>query len=263
MIKRTCTIDGCDRAHRARGLCGSHYNQEHAPNRHTKKLTPCAWCGTEVLKHSGGGRKHGAVCSAQCRTWLRNPYCNLPADHWARFYGRSSDWTPPVIKVKAERAAFISGICDECGKHFVEVNHGSPSLRCSMRCVRRVAKRARKARVNNSTGTFRWVEVIRIWMAAGKQCSYCDVVMAEQPDPDHVTPISRGGRNDMGNIVPCCRSCNADKGDLTLAEWATERVRLGKPARRYSLPYEDPRFRHLTMGEATGNAWRHAMRLAA
>lgn len=263
MDKRTCSLPECNRLHRARGLCATHYNQQHAPNRHAKKLVACTWCGTEVLKHSGGGRKYGQVCSDQCRQYLATPYCTLPSDHWARWYGKSSAWAPPLVKAKAEHPTFIGGICDECGNHFVEPNHGSPSLRCSKRCARRVSKRARKARENNSPGSFRWIEVIRIWIAAGKSCSYCDVVMTEQPDPDHVVPISRGGRNDLGNIVPCCRMCNADKGDLTLTEWAAERARLGKPARRYSLPHDDPRFIHLTMGEATGNAWRHSQALAA
>ena len=81
--------------------------------------------------------------------------------------------------------------------------------------------------------------------------------MTGQPDPDHVTPISRGGRNDMSNIVACCRLCNADKSDLTLTEWADERARLGKAPRRYVLPFTDARFRHLTEGQANGSAWRH------
>lgn len=259
-----CSKAECAKTVRAKGLCATHYNREHQPNRHAKKLIPCAWCGTEVLKHSGGGRKYGPVCSDQCRQYLATPYCVLPKDHWARWYGKSSTWTPPDAKQpKPDIPAFIANICDECGNHFVEANNYNPSAYCSKRCSRRVSKRARNAREHNSPGSFRWIEVIRIWIAAGKQCSYCDVVMTEHPDPDHVTPISRGGRNDIGNIVPCCRSCNADKNDLTLDEWATERARLGKPARRYSLPYEDPRFTHLTMGEATGSAWRHAMRLAA
>lgn len=89
---KTCTLDGCERALRARGLCSSHYNAAHHPNRHAKKMTPCTWCGTEVLKGSGGGRKYGAVCSDQCRAWLSYPFCILPADHWARWYGKSSTW---------------------------------------------------------------------------------------------------------------------------------------------------------------------------
>lgn len=260
---KPCAKDGCTRNVRARGLCIAHYNQQHAVSRHAKAMTPCFICDKPTLKFTTNNKARASVCSSKCRSILTHG-TPLPADHWARWWGKSSKWTPPKAKQpKPELPAFIANICDECGSHFVEANNYNPSAYCSIRCGRRVAKRTRKAREHNAPGNFHWIEVIRIWVAAGKQCSYCDKVMTEQPDPDHVTPISRGGRNDMGNIVPCCRSCNGDKGDLTLAEWATERARLGKPPRRYSLPYEDPRFKHLTLGEARGNAWRHALTLAA
>lgn len=259
MNKRTCTMPECNRDHRARGLCATHYNQEHAPNRHAKKMVACTWCGTEVLKGTGGGRKYGQVCSDRCRQWLTTPYCVLPKDHWARMYGASSEWTPP----KADPMRFVCNTCNECGARFTEVNQfnvlANYSSYCSSKCGMRVARRGRKAREHNAPGTYRWPDVVRLWIAAGKQCSYCDIVMTGQPDPDHVVPLSRGGRNDLGNIVPCCRLCNSDKCDLTLDEWATERLRLGKPALRYSLPFADPRFTHLTLGEAQGSAWRHAI----
>lgn len=259
MNNRTCTMPECDRPHRARGLCGSHYNQAHQPDRHAKKMVACAWCGTEVMKSSGGGRKYGQVCSDQCRQYLATPYCILPADHWARWCGKSSAWTPPAIKPILER--FVSNTCDECGTGFIEYNQynvmANYSRYCSDQCQVRVSRRTRKAREHNATGTYRWIEVIRLWVAAGKQCSYCDVVMTEQPDPDHVVPLSRGGRNDMGNILPCCHLCNSDKCDLTLDEWAVERARLSKPPVRTSLPFADPRFKHLTLDHARGLAWRH------
>lgn len=100
---KNCTIEGCERPLRAKGRCTTHYNQLN-PNRHVKKLVPCAFCGVEVLKHSGGGRKYGQVCSDQCRQWLTTPYCTLPADHWARWYGKVSKWKPKTPNVtRAER----------------------------------------------------------------------------------------------------------------------------------------------------------------
>jgi len=257
---KPCDEGGCARNVRARGLCASHYNQRYAASRHAKVMTPCFICGKPALKFETNNKTRASVCSSACKRTLTfgTP---LPADHWARWWGKASAWTQP--KAKPHVAAFIANKCDECGTCFVEPNNYNPSSYCSTTCSRRVGRRTRKAREHGSPGNFRWAEVIRLWMAAGKRCSYCDTAMSGQPDPDHVTPISRGGRNDIGNIVPCCRSCNADKCDMTLDEWAVERERLGKPARRYSLPYEDPRFKHLTMGEATGIAWRHAMQLAA
>lgn len=260
---RPCNEDGCTKNVRARDLCSSHYNQRHAASRHSPTMTPCFVCDKPALKFNTNNKARASVCSDECRRTLTFGTA-LPDDHWARWWGKASAWAPPKAKQpKPVIAAFIANTCDDCAAHFVEANNHNPSSYCSNRCSKRVARRTRKAREHSATGNFRWVEVIRLWVAAGKQCSYCDMDMDGQPDPDHVVPISRGGRNDMGNIVPCCRSCNGDKGDLTLAEWADERARLGKPARRYALPYEDPRFKHLTLGEAKGNAWRHSMQLAA
>ena len=35
---------------------------------------------------------------------------------------------------------------------------------------------------------------------------------------DHIVPLSRGGRNSWENMATCCKRCNWDKGDKTLAE---------------------------------------------
>jgi 5-methylcytosine-specific restriction endonuclease McrA len=87
-------------------------------------------------------------------------------------------------------------------------------------------------------------------------CAYCDQPIEGQPDPDHVIPLSRGGRNDISNVVPVCRHCNVDKCDLTMDEWRLERERRALQPVRYDLT-SDPRFRHLSLTEPTGPAWRH------
>ena len=50
----------------------------------------------------------------------------------------------------------------------------------------------------------------------GGHCCYCD---APAEHLDHVTPLSRGGRDVLSNVVPACADCNLSKGALTLAEW--------------------------------------------
>lgn len=150
---KTCTKDNCERIHRARGLCASHYNQEHAPNRHAKKLVACVWCGTEVLKGSGGGRKYGKVCSEQCRKYLATPYCVLPQDHWARWYGKASRWIAPKLAKQVTD-------CKWCGLEFMPTRSGATY--CGRRCIRKAAKARRRARESEAPGEYTWAQVMRL-----------------------------------------------------------------------------------------------------
>jgi len=36
---------------------------------------------------------------------------------------------------------------------------------------------------------------------------------------DHVTPLSRGGKHEFGNLLPACKGCNFAKHTMTLEEW--------------------------------------------
>ena len=36
---------------------------------------------------------------------------------------------------------------------------------------------------------------------------------------DHVVPLSRGGKHEIENLLPACRSCNSSKGAKLLEEW--------------------------------------------
>lgn len=55
----------------------------------------------------------------------------------------------------------------------------------------------------------------------GLVCRYCGQV-PNQVHIDHVHPISRGGSNDMSNLVVSCAPCNIEKSNHTLEElgWA-------------------------------------------
>ncbi|WP_405000645.1 HNH endonuclease [Kitasatospora cathayae] len=54
--------------------------------------------------------------------------------------------------------------------------------------------------------------------ARWRGCCYCD---GPAEVLDHIDPISRGGADAAGNLVPACSACNASKGALTLSEWAS------------------------------------------
>jgi hypothetical protein len=58
---------------------------------------------------------------------------------------------------------------------------------------------------------------LRIITRDGGSCVYCggDYWLGV----DHVMPRSRGGSDDDGNLVACCRSCNSSKRNKTPDEW--------------------------------------------
>ena len=49
-----------------------------------------------------------------------------------------------------------------------------------------------------------------------KTCWYCG---SPADEIDHIIPISRGGDGSLRNVVPACRSCNAQKNDRDAREF--------------------------------------------
>ena len=51
-------------------------------------------------------------------------------------------------------------------------------------------------------------------------CAYCGKTFrSDDLTMDHIIPLSRGGRSEKINIVPCCKECNNQKRNLLPAEW--------------------------------------------
>lgn len=55
------------------------------------------------------------------------------------------------------------------------------------------------------------------------RCAYCG--RKGRMTVDHVVPLSRGGRNAVGNVLPACRQCNSSKHARFLSEWRLDRHR--------------------------------------
>ena len=49
-------------------------------------------------------------------------------------------------------------------------------------------------------------------------CQYCGA-KARKLHCDHIYPLSRGGSNEMRNLVTACQRCNQSKHDKTISEW--------------------------------------------
>lgn len=76
--------------------------------------------------------------------------------------------------------------------------------------------RARKAKAG---GTFTKEDIDKKLSYQNNLCWWCDKEMNKKYSIDHIIPLSRGGSNYPDNIVICCISCNASKGNKLPNEW--------------------------------------------
>ena len=257
MAKRTCTIDGCDRPHQARGYCIKHYNAIIAPNRN-KVTRNCDECGREYTTT----RSNGKYCSLKCRdvvmkrerrgvfrvrlprprgqepyrskfvAWIipcrwcgrqftgvskQSQYCS-PMCQGKAMYG--PDWIPQTVRAKSPLT------CAHCGETF-----HSPyamAIYCSSHC-QRAAARARGA-----DWKMAWITPARrtrLYERDHYICYICGIKtnrdgdMSTDPSAptlDHVVPRSKGGKDDDANLRCCCRRCNSVKSDRDLFELQAE-----------------------------------------
>jgi 5-methylcytosine-specific restriction enzyme A len=52
-------------------------------------------------------------------------------------------------------------------------------------------------------------------LARAQHCEFCGTA-GDKQNPltaDHLTPVSRGGTNNLDNLRPLCRSCNSRRGN--------------------------------------------------
>lgn len=62
-----------------------------------------------------------------------------------------------------------------------------------------------------------------IWLLWGGTCAYCHADLdRDEPQPDHITPLKRGGLHVLANVALSCGRCNIRKKARTAAE-------LGRP----------------------------------
>jgi hypothetical protein len=91
---------------------------------------------------------------------------------------------------------------------------------------------------------------LRIFRRDGFRCVYCGAIFeAGALTVDHVEPRVKGGDRSGGNVVTCCRACNAEKG--------------GEPAWSYLARRPDRRANFLTYAVAVWPRLRRAIEQAA
>lgn len=212
---------GCGKPIRARGLCVTHYNQEHQPERHRKVTVSCGWCGKPCEKEPGRAERYAVlVCSLSCRDTHRahlagQLVCHL-ADRVVDVRRPNLITIPTAPKVKRPR--WTAGVCRECAKPFVDVWLAEASATyCSKHCGKRSSKRARRARLAQVRHErYRPVDV---YTRDGWRCHLCGTPVkrnAVVPHPraptiDHLVLIAAGGDDVLANVACAHFLCNSRK----------------------------------------------------
>ncbi len=93
----------------------------------------------------------------------------------------------------------------------------------SYRLKQRLKAQRRRARLRGARSAGitakQWVNICRPWTNADgeTQCAYCRKACAATID--HIVPTSRGGRDEVDNVLPACLGCNSSKRDRLIWEW--------------------------------------------
>lgn len=227
MPQRTCGVDGCPKPHRARGLCSSHYNQQHQPDRHRKSTAQCTWCGRTCLK-ANTQRYAERFCSLSCRdTWRRRD--RLPVLYMGSEVLPSIDgWTPGrrmKAQAKLDRAAlgtrgsnWTSGSCARCGVLFTSLITRDVGRYCSPRCKRRAGNARRRAaergamHVRYSRNAIFERDAWRCHLCRRKTDRTKTVPHPKAPTIDHLVPLVEGGADAAANVATACFLCNSKRG---------------------------------------------------
>lgn len=61
----------------------------------------------------------------------------------------------------------------------------------------------------------KWLKLLEIF---NYKCAYCGC-KSKKLQRDHIIPISRGGINEVVNILPACSNCNLSKSAKLLQDW--------------------------------------------
>lgn len=77
--------------------------------------------------------------------------------------------------------------------------------------ARRVKLGSRYHKLKRNGGRHTEAEWLALKFYYGNRCAYCGKRTAKLTK-DHVYPVSKGGTDNIANIVPACQSCNSRKG---------------------------------------------------
>lgn len=249
---RLCTVEGCGKSHKAKGLCNTHYKSLTRYGTLTGPPSVTRGCTVE-----GCERRHMARgwCAAHHARWYRYGDPTFEHPTWNRVLLGPPAPPPSIPTEKA---------CNRCGEvKVLDAFHVSRSCRDGRRgeckvCARRRTSEwsrdnaARKAAYNlawQAANPERWAKLQKLashrrrGRLAGTPehlaltldeweevlawhdglCVYCG---DEATEMEHIIPVARGGAHTQANVAPACKPCNRSKRATTAETFAGAAVAI-------------------------------------
>ena len=122
----------------------------------------------------------------------------------------------------------IVAICVDCGRTFPNVYNGR-GARCDL-CQAQFdieTRRRSRRKVKAQRRIFKYNTRKQVFNSYDRVCPKCNRKTSDElkttdgqyPNLDHIVPISKGGKDDKGNLRLLCRDCNSLKRNKLDGEW--------------------------------------------
>lgn len=115
---------------------------------------------------------------------------------------------------KEYQSAYNAKHADKKSRASLEWQRANPE-KARLNSKRTIHKRRALLHGSQSPGftSAQWCQMVEHF---GGRCAYCG---GPGTTIDHVVPISAGGRDEIQNVLPACKRCNASKGSRKLETW--------------------------------------------
>lgn len=208
-MTRLCSVEGCSKPHRARGLCSTHYNQQATDSgkpRHRVVTVCCATCGQSVAK-AADPRRTVRFCSLLCRDLWR--IAQAPdGDCMAATRGAPR---APRRHTPAPAQPPVLNHCHVCAAPITGARRY-----CSVPCQRQ-ADHTRRSKGRRERRAIRRQLVFErdgyvCWMCEQPCAPDARVPAPNAPTVDHLVPQAHGGTHEPDNLATACFTCNTKRG---------------------------------------------------
>lgn len=206
-----------------RKYCSVKCGRKGAPSAAMVTVT-CCICGESMQQRERYVGSRDPICSEACSSELKKrnlaaPRSELPADHPARWFGRST------------RLRYYE--CADCGQIACRaIGHLSASRcrPCQVRYERKQRKRLwDRRRARKQAAYIEDVDADYIYLRDSYKCQICGKRLAmtktvphpKAPTIDHIIPLAQGGTHERNNVQAAHFLCNSRKSDRAAGDQLT------------------------------------------